>query len=151
MAVDRGERFGMEQSVGFPKGLVLLGEIEPDNEYLSNDDRARGKREHQRIDEKTGKRIWKATVTDPSETRTKRAALDLRFTADVQPVPTTDEVLPGMRAIELEGLEVEPKVGGQGEFKYLTYDLWATGIKDNRTGRKSTPASGSGSSQSSAA
>ena len=64
----------------------------------------------QRIDEVTGKRQWKVPVPDPSETNSKRASYDLTFLADVQPAPTTAEVQPGMRPIELVGLTAEPKV-----------------------------------------
>jgi hypothetical protein len=144
MAIERGFRFPIEQDVAFPRGLVLMGEIEPDNEYQSAEDRGRNRPVVQRKDERTGKLVWKGTLTDPSEKRSKRAAFDVRFVAAVQPVPTTDEVIPGMRPIELDGLEVEPKVGGQGEYKYLTYEVWATGIKDSGRGR----AKGSGSASS---
>ncbi|MGH8881385.1 MAG: hypothetical protein ACRD0P_29225, partial [Stackebrandtia sp.] len=39
------------------------------------------------------------------------------------------EVLPGMRPIELEGLTSEPRVAGNGEFKYQSYVYRATGFK----------------------
>jgi hypothetical protein len=64
----------------------------------------------QRIDDVTGKRQWKVTVPDPSETNSKRASYDVMFLPDVQPSPTTAEVQPGMRPIELVGLTAEPKV-----------------------------------------
>ncbi len=48
--------------------------------------------------------------------------------ADVQPVPTTTEVLPGMRPIQLDGLSAEPRVAGNGEFKYQSYVYRATGF-----------------------
>ena len=44
-------------------------------------------------------------------------------------MPTTAEVLPGMRPIELEGLTAEPRVAGNGEFKYQSYLYRATGFK----------------------
>ncbi|MGH4010586.1 MAG: hypothetical protein ACRDTH_20910, partial [Pseudonocardiaceae bacterium] len=62
--------------------------------------------------------------------------------ADVQPVPTTSEVLPGMRPIELEELTAEPRVAGNGEFKYQSYVYRATGFKATAT------AAGARSSQS---
>ena len=76
----------------------------------------------------TGKRQWKAAVTDPDESTAKRASFEITFTADVQPVPFTAEVLPGMRPIELEGLTAEPRVAGNGEFKYQSYLYRATGF-----------------------
>ncbi|MBK1785234.1 hypothetical protein [Prauserella cavernicola] len=129
MAINRGHRFPINFDDAFPQGLVMVGEVAPDNEYLSNDERARGKQPKQKLDETTGKRQWKATVTDPSETNAKRASFVLTFLADVQPVPTTDEALPGMRPIELDGLTAEPKVAGNGEFKYQSYVFRATAFK----------------------
>ena len=51
---------------------VLMGEVAPDTEYQSREDRAAGRPVRQRIDEATGKRQWKATVTDPDERNAKR-------------------------------------------------------------------------------
>jgi hypothetical protein len=129
MAIPRGHRFAIEFADAFPQGLVLIGQIAPDNEYQSREDKAAGRPVRQRIDETTGKRQWKATVTDPDEPNGKRASFEITFVADVQPVPSTAEVLPGMRPIELEGLTAEPRVAGNGEFKYQSYLYRATGFK----------------------
>lgn len=129
MAIDKGYRFGIGFDDAFTRGLVMVGEVSPDNEYQSREDRAAGRPARQRVDEVTGKRQWKVTVTDPSETKAKRASFEITLLADVQPVPTTSEVLPGMPPIELEGLTAEPKVAGQGEFKYQSYMFRATGFK----------------------
>lgn len=152
MAIPRGHRFAIEFDIAFPQGLVLVGEIAPDNEYQTREDKAAGRPVRQRIDEFSGKRQWKATVTDPDEPNGKRASFEITFVADVQPVPTTAEVLPGMRAIELDGLTAEPRVAGNGEFKYQSYVYRATGFKAASGGRSSRTASGaSGSDQSKAA
>lgn len=129
MGIPKGFRFEIEFSEAFPQGLVLMGEVAPDNEYQSQDDRARNRPVRQRVDELTGKRQWKATVTDPSETNAKRASFQITFLADVQPVPTTSEVLPGVRPVELEGLTAEPRLAGNGEFKYQSYVYRATGFR----------------------
>ncbi|MFE6609959.1 hypothetical protein [Amycolatopsis sp. NPDC057786] len=134
MAIAKGHRFEIDFDAAFPLGLVMVGDVAPDNEYQSREDRSAGRPVRQRVDEVTGKRQWKATVTDPSETNSKRASYDVTFLADVQPVPTTSEVLPGMRPIELEGLTAEPKVAGQGEFKYQSYVFRATGFKTAASG-----------------
>jgi hypothetical protein len=134
MAISRGHRFPIEFDEAFPQGLVMVGEVAPDNEYQSREDRAAGRPARQRIDEMTGKRQWKAAVTDPSEPNAKRASYEITFLADVQPVPTTTEVLPGMRPIELEGLTAEPRVAGNGEFKYQSYVFRATGFKAAASG-----------------
>jgi hypothetical protein len=139
MAIPRGHRFAIEFEDAFPQGLVLVGEIAPDNEYQTREDKAAGRPVRQRIDDVTGKRQWKATVTDPDEPHGKRASFEITFVADVQPVPTTSEVLPGMRAIELDGLTAEPRVAGNGEFKYQSYVYRATGFKAAASGMGSRP------------
>ena len=129
MAIERGFRFSIPFEDAFPDGLVMVGEVSADNEFQSREDRAAGRPVRQRVDEVTGKRQWRAAVTDPGEAKAKRASFEVTLLADVQPVPTTSEALPGMRPVELEGLTAEPRVGGQGEFKYLTYVFRATGFK----------------------
>lgn len=140
MALQRGHRFPVEFGEAFPRGLVLIGEIEPDLEYQSQEDRARGREARQLMDEVTGLRQWRATVTDPDEQKAKRASFDVIFTAEVQPAPLPDEVLPGMRPVELVGLTASPKVMGQGEFKFLGYEYRATGVKAPGSGEPPRPA-----------
>lgn len=82
-------------------------------------------------------------MTDPSQPNAKRASFEITFVADVQPVPTTSEALPGMRPIELEGLTAEPRVAGNGEFKYQSYVFRSTGFKAAaNTGGRSGKADG---------
>jgi hypothetical protein len=139
MAIPRGHRFPIEFDSAFPQGLVLVGEIAPDNEYQTREDKAAGRPVRQKIDQLTGKRQWKATVTDPDESTAKRASFEITFTADVQPVPLTTEVLPGMRPIELEGLRAEPKVAGNGEFKYQSYVYRVTGFATTTSAGEARP------------
>lgn len=148
MAIPKGYRFPIEFADAFPQGLILVGEMGPDTEYQSREDRAAGRQVRQRIDETTGKRQWKGTVTDPDERNAKRASFEVTFLADVQPVPNTAEALPGMRPIELDGLTAEPRVAGNGEFKYQSYIYRATGFKQpasagggNRAQQAAKPAS----------
>lgn len=129
MAIARGHRFPIEFADAFPQGLVLMGEVAPDTEYQSREDRASGRPVRQRVDELTGRLQWKATVTDPSEANAKRASFEVTFLADVQPVPATSEVLPGIRPVELDGVTAEPRVAGNGEFKYQSYVFRATGFR----------------------
>lgn len=144
MAIAKGHRFPIEFAEAFPQGLVLMGELAPDNEYQSREDRAAGRPVRQKIDEATGKRQWKGTVTDPDERNAKRASFEVTFLAEAQPVPTTSEVLPGMRQIELEGLTAEPRLAGNGEFKYQSYVFRASGFRATAAGSKS-PQSGKAS------
>jgi hypothetical protein len=128
MAIPRGYRFSIAFDNAFPQGLVLIGDVAPDNEYQTREDKAASRPVRQKLDEATGQRQWKATVTDPGEPTAKRASFEITLIADVQPVPTTTEVLPGMRPIELDGLTAEPRVAGNGEFKYQSYAYRATGF-----------------------
>jgi hypothetical protein len=135
MAITRNHRFPMDFEDAFPQGLVLVGEIGPDNEYQENQNRP----PKQRVDEQTGLLIWKGTVTDPDEVKAKRASFELYFLAKHRPVPATQEVLPGMRPIELDGLTAQPKVAGNGEYKYLSFVFRATGIRQPQTAGKQAP------------
>ena len=142
MAIPRGYRFTIAFDTAFPQGLVLIGDVTPDNEYQTREEKASGRPVRQKIDQLTGKRQWKATVTDPDEPTAKRASFEITLIAEVQPVPTTTEVLPGMRPIALEELSAEPRVAGNGEFKYQSYVYRATGFT------ATTSAAGTRSSQS---
>ena len=140
MAIPRGHRFAIEFDRAFPQGLVLIGEVVPDNEYQTREDKAAGRPVRQKVDAVTGQRQWKATVTDPDEPTAKRASFEITFIAEVQPVPTSTEVLPGMRPIVLDGLTAEPRVAGNGEFKYQSYLYRATGFTATTSAAGTRPA-----------
>lgn len=129
MAISRGYRFPISFNDAFPQGLVMVGEVMPDVEYQTREEKAAGRPVRQRVDEATGKRQWKVTVTDPHEPNAKRKSFEITLLGDVQPVPTTGEVLPGMRPVELDGLTAEPRVAGNGEFKYQSFLFRATGFR----------------------
>jgi hypothetical protein len=67
MAIPRGHQFEIEFDSAFPQGLVLIGDVAPDNEYQTREDKAAGRPVRQKIDNMTGERQWKATATDPDE------------------------------------------------------------------------------------
>ncbi|GIL27062.1 hypothetical protein [Actinocatenispora comari] len=133
--LERGTRFPTPFEIAFPKGLLQNGSVVPDYEYNPNKNAPKV----QKRDEATGLLQWKANVTDPSETNAKRASFALLFTAAVQPVPESPELAAGtdIRFIELEGLTAEPRVMGQGEFKYLGYIFRAEGYRAAVAGGKS--------------
>ncbi|WP_245910020.1 hypothetical protein [Nocardia amikacinitolerans] len=125
----------------FPKGLFLLGEVAPWLEF--SQDRNAPKIQRVDLDQEgrgSGKRLWKATVTDPTAPNAKSASFDITFVADVQPVPAAPEIVPGMTPIELEGLHVKPRMVGDGNFKSIGWYVRATGIKGDTSGAKQTPA-----------
>ncbi|WP_194836411.1 hypothetical protein [Nocardia sp. XZ_19_369] len=104
-------------------GLFQLGEVRPDTEYTGDPNRPGP----QKRDPVTGQLVWKITVTDPGERNPRRASYEVLLLSDTEPVPTTSEIAPGFRPIALTGLMVTYRVGGQGEFKYLTQTVRATG------------------------
>ncbi|MFI9506804.1 hypothetical protein [Nocardia sp. NPDC052566] len=143
MAIKRGYQFPIRFGSAFPQKLVLLGEITRMTKYNPNPNAApEGMFDLDREGQGTGLPLWKATVTDPHEEKAKRASFEIIFVAEVQPVPATEEIVAGtgMRMVELEGLTAEPKVMGQGEFKYLGYQYRATGIVGDASGAKVPPA-----------
>jgi len=143
MGMDRFHRFEVPFEVAFPRGLVLNGEIEPDNEFQEN----RNAAPRQKVDERTGLRRWKGVFSDPAHVKESEASVKVTFLSEVQPVPTTEEFLPGcgMRPVVLEGLQVTPTVTGQDKFKKLGWQYFATGFAP------ASALSGSGSGGASAA
>lgn len=148
MAISKGFRFPVKFHEAFPQGLVLLGDIVPATRYNPNPNAP----VEQLIDWNpktevgTQLPVWKASVTDPHEDKAKRASFEVLFVSSHQPVPASPEIVPGtgMRMVELEGLTAEPKVMGQGEFKYQGYTFRATGIKgDTNTPKPNAAANGS--------
>ncbi|MCX4095068.1 hypothetical protein [Nocardia sp. alder85J] len=145
MAIKKGYQFPIGFGEAFPQGLVGVGEISAMTKY--NPIPGAVAEQMFDIDPKTGEGtglpLWKMTVTDPHQDKAKRASFEIVFVAQVQPVPATQEIVPGtgMRMIELEGLTAEPKVMGQGEFKYLGFQYRATGIKGDTSGAQ-RPATG---------
>jgi|SRR5699024_4692353 len=132
MGMDKFHRFDVEFETAFPRGLVLNGEIEPDNEFQEN----RQAPARQKVDEQTGKRMWKGVFSDPAHVKEAEASVKVTFLADQQPVPTTEEFVPGcgMRPVVLDGLQVTPRVTGQDKFKKLGWAYFATGFADTASG-----------------
>jgi len=58
MAVPYGTRFAANFDQVFPMGALMVGTVAPDMEYLSQEDKARGRQAKQKLDEQTGKRLW---------------------------------------------------------------------------------------------
>src|SRR5699024_2409117 len=129
MGMDKFHRFDVEFETAFPRGLVLNGEIEPDNEFQEN----RNAAPRQKVDEQSGKRMWKGVFSDPAHVKEAEASVKVTFLADQQPVPTTDEFVPGcgMRPVVLEDLQVSPRVTGQDKFKKLGWAYFATGFAES--------------------
>lgn len=149
MAIQRDHKFRIESHEAFPQQLILLGSITQKMKY-NPDPRALPEPvfDIDREGRGTGLPVWVASVTDPhegAEGKAARASFQIEFVASHQPVPVTDEIVPGtgMRMIELEGLTAEPRVVKQGSgdknFSYVTYKFRATGIKGDTSGAKQAP------------
>ena len=50
MAIPRGYRFDIPFDTAFPQGLVLIGDVTPDNEYQTREDKAAGRPVRQKVD-----------------------------------------------------------------------------------------------------
>jgi hypothetical protein len=90
MAIPRGTRFEVEQDQVFAEGAAIVGPVSADMEYVSNEDKARGKQPKQpkqRIDEQSGLLQWKVTVSDPLAEKDREKSINLTLLARVQPVP----------------------------------------------------------------
>lgn len=129
MAVPRGTRFSVEHDEVFPDGAVIVGPVTADMEYVSNEDKARGKQPKQRVDEQTGLSQWKVTVSDPSAEKDRDKSVPVTLLARVQPVPP-ETAIPGldMRPVCFEELTIEPRVMGE-KFRYQGWVFRATGMR----------------------
>jgi hypothetical protein len=128
MAVPRGTRFEIEHDQVFAEGAAIVGPVSADMEYVSNEDKARGKQPKQRIDEQSGLLQWKVTVSDPSAEKDREKSISLTMLARVQPVPPETAIAGfDFRPVHFEGLTIEPRVMGE-KFKYLGWVFRATGM-----------------------
>jgi hypothetical protein len=120
----KGFRYKIASNEFFVAGCYQNGDITPDTEYSGNPDRPGP----QRRDPVTGLLVWKLPVTDPAEPSSKRRSYDVLMLSDTEPVPPTQEIAPGVRPVVLTEVTVEPRLAGQGEFKYLSYTVRALGF-----------------------
>lgn len=129
MAIPRGTRFDVEHDQVFPEGAAIVGPVSADMEYVSNEDKARGKQPKQRIDEATGLLQWKVTVSDPSAEEDRDKSVSVTVLARVQPVPPETAIAGfDFRPVYFEGLTAEPRVMGE-KFKYQGWVFRATGMR----------------------
>lgn len=137
MAVPQGMRFEIPFDVMFPQGAYLMGDIQPLTEYQSQEDKARNRPVRPRIDEQTGRRLYRATVADPAAEKERDKSISVEIAADVQPVPPAAVGNLPFRPVVLEGLTVQPRAEVAGQAKWITWVVRATGLRavDAPTGR----------------
>jgi hypothetical protein len=143
MAVPHGSRFPIAFDELFPQGAYLMGDIQPLTEYQSQEDKARNRPVRPRIDEATGKRLYRATIADPSAEKERDKSIAVEIAADVQPVPPETVGNLPFRPVVLEGLTVQPRAEASGQAKWITWVVRATGLR-----AVDTPATGRGSAKS---
>ncbi|MGH3940135.1 MAG: hypothetical protein ACRDTG_16180 [Pseudonocardiaceae bacterium] len=128
MAVPRGMRFAVEHDEVFPEGAAIVGPVSADMEYVSTEDKARGKQPKQRRDEASGLLQWKVTVSDPSAEKDRDKSVNLTMLAEAQPVPPATAIAGfDFRPVYFEGLTIEARVMGE-KFKYQGWVYRATGM-----------------------
>ncbi len=137
----RGFRFRVEFAEYFGMGLYQTSDVRPDTEYTGDPNRPGP----QRRDLVTGLLQWKVGVMDPGEENPRRASYEIVLLSDTEPVPTTQEIAPNVRPIELTGITVEPRLAGDGQFKYVSKAVRASGYAPGQSasGRGTGSASGS--------
>ncbi len=69
MAIPRGYRFNIMFDNAFPQGLVLIGDVAPDNEYQTREEKAAGRPVRQKLDEVTGTAAVEGHGHRPGRTR----------------------------------------------------------------------------------
>ena len=128
MAAPKGFRAQVEFSDWFPEGLYLVGEIQAVTEYQSQEDKARNRPVRPRVDEVTGRPLFRGTFADPSAEKDREKSITVEFACTHQPVPPP--ALPGVpfRPVVLEGMTVQPRAEASGQAKWITWTIRATGM-----------------------
>jgi hypothetical protein len=72
MGAPKYARFLVDFDEWFPQGLYLVGEITPVREYQSQEDKARNRPVRPRVDEVTGRPLFRGTFADLRRRRTGR-------------------------------------------------------------------------------
>jgi hypothetical protein len=156
MGAPKSARFVASFDEWFPHDLCLVGEISVVKEYQPQEDRARNRPVRPRLDELTGKRLYRRTFAHPSAELERERSITVEFACDVQPVPP--EAVGGMpfRLVALEGMMVQPRADAADQAKWITWAFDAEGMRwpsaagtsgsSSRSAGK--PAVGSGSSES---
>lgn len=129
MGAPRNPRFTVEFDEWFPQGLYLVGEIQPVTEYQSQEDKARNRPVRPRLDEASGKRLFRGTFADPSAEKDREKSFAVEFACDHQPVPPDAVAGLPFRPVVLEGLTVQPRAETSGQAKWITWVVRATGMK----------------------
>jgi hypothetical protein len=138
MGAPKYARFAVDFDEWFPQGLYLVGEITPMTEYQSHEDKARNRPIRPRVDEVTGRPLFRGTFADPSAEKDREKSVTVEFACAHQPVPPAAVAGLPFRPVVLEGMTVAPRAETSGQAKWLTWTIRATGM----TAPSSTTADG---------
>ncbi|GAA0506049.1 hypothetical protein [Saccharopolyspora thermophila] len=143
MGLARGHRFSVSFEDAFPGGALAVSEVEAALERQSPQDRSRGVPARQRTDAVTGLPVWRLLVSDPVPARPSEASVTVEVLAEEK--PELPEPVAGMtvavREVRFTGLTAEARLGGQGDFRYVTYVYRARGIESASAGRSGSRSS----------
>jgi hypothetical protein len=128
MGAPKYARFVVDFDEWFPQGLYLVGEIQAVTEYQSQDDKARNRPVRPRVDEVTGRPLFRGTFADPSADKDREKSVTVEFACAHQPVPP--QVMAGLpfRPVVLEGMTVQPRAEASDQAKWITWTIRATGM-----------------------
>ncbi len=128
MGAPKYARFVVDFDEWFPQGLYLVGEVAPVTEYQSQEDKARNRPVRPRVDEITGRPLFRGTFADPSAEKDREKSVTVEFACAHQPVPP--EAVPGLpfRPVVLEGMTVQPRAETSGQAKWITWTIRASGM-----------------------
>jgi hypothetical protein len=128
MGAPKFARFAVDFHEWFPQGLYLVGEITPMTEYQSQEDKARNRPIRPRVDEVTGRPLFRGTFADPSAEKDREKSVTVEFACAHQPVPPAAVGGLPFRPVVLEGMTVAPRAETSGQAKWLTWTIRATGM-----------------------
>ncbi|WP_228002218.1 hypothetical protein [Nocardia australiensis] len=133
----KGYRFPISHSEAFPMGLVLVGPIEPLTKY--NQDRNAAPEQRYDFDPEDRRRYGPADVEGHGHRsvgdKFQARQLSADLPAEVQRCPLLLRLCRVCVRLSWR-LLAEPRVMGQGEFKYQGFNFYAGGIKGDNSGAK---------------
>lgn len=124
MAVAHGTRFPIAFNDLFPQGAYLMGDIQPLTEYQSQEDKARNRPIRPRIDEATGKRLYRATIADPSAEKERDKSISVETVGGL-PFPP----------VVLVGVMGQPRADESGQAKRISWAIGLCGVDGPASGR----------------
>ncbi len=117
MAVPHGARFPIAFDDLFPQGAYLMGDIQPGTEYKSQEDKARNRPIRPRIDEATSKRLYRATIADPSVEKERDTSISVETVGGLS-----------LPSVELAGMMVQLRADEGGQAKRISRVMRAIGL-----------------------